>query len=769
MRYLGGLRTKVILLASFFLILPWLGYQYILEMENFLRQGQEQTLMGTTRAVATALHERPTLFNTQASSLNELQDGKDLYAYDISSPLSIDGKLDDWKNEIEKSIIYAQQQTIFQLNKNTSNPISFRHMLGTQGKYLYGYLQVTDKYPVFKAPESRFLNRNDHLIIAISTPQNKLQRYIISIEQAGWFNAYLLNDQSISETTKEQSFWQDSKDFISEIPKFLGAETASPPQREKRIQGYWRKTNVGYNIEFRFPISMLGDKLGFALHTTSNKKTGQINNIIATSNTENLQQLGTVLIPSPEIDKILKGLSHTQSRLWVVDRHQRVLASAGDIHHASGVWPNNQTSKKPEATLTFWQTWQLKILTPIYDLLLSKPNNDFIDELKGSTQLNSDFIRQVLTGNAQSNWRQTSDNKAMILSAASPIYIGDKVMGVVIAEETTNGIRTLRNQALEKLFNVLMAVIIIATLLLFSFTANIASRIAKLSHQAEKAIDEQGRIALPFTPSRSADEIGYLSRSLSDMVKRLGDYHRYLEKLPSRLSHELSTPVAVVRSSLDNLALLPQDEESQKYITRAKTGILRLNRILTNMSEATRLEQSLQSGEKISISLPELLSSCVQGYQMTYPEQTFELKNNNVLINKNELNNENQPLENALHIQADPDFLVQCLDKLINNAMEFNHNLDPIKIILSKEENDAIISIQNHGPLLPDDMSDELLNSMVSVRTHNNGEKTHLGLGLFIAKMICDFHQAKITIKNNPEKNGVNVTLYFPLSLKQKA
>lgn len=762
MKFLGGLRTKVILLASFFLILPWLGYQYILEMENFLRQGQEQTLMGTTRAVATALHERATLFNTQASSLNEIQDGKDLYAYDITSPLRIDGKLDDWQNEIDKSIVYAQQQTIFQLNKNTTNPISFRHMLGTQGKYLYGYLQVTDKQPVYKTPESRFLNRNDHLIIAISTPQNKLQRYIISIEQAGWFNAYQLNQKTVENPTKEQTLFQESKDLITETATFLGAETVTAPQREKRIQGYWRQTNIGYNIEFRFPISMLGDKLGLALHTTSDKKTGKISNIIATSNTENLQKLGTVLIPSPEIDKILKGLSHTQSRLWVVDRHQRVLARAGDIHQASGVWPNNSANKPSQESITLWQSLQRKILTPLYDLILSKPNNDFIDELKGSTQLNSDFIKQALTGNSQSHWRQTSDNKAMILAAASPIYIGNKVMGIVIAEETTNGIQSLRNQALEKLFNILIAVIIVATLLLFFFTANIASRITKLSRQAEKAIDEQGRIALPFTPSRSSDEIGYLSRSLSDMVKRLGDYHRYLEKLPSRLSHELSTPVAVVRSSLDNLALLPQDEESEKYILRAKTGILRLNRILTNMSEATRLEQSLQSGEKISLSLAELLNSCVQGYQMAYPEQHF-------ILNNEALQNHNKALknENTLYIQADPDFLVQCLDKLINNAMEFNISNAPIKIVLSKDEKNAVISIQNQGPLLPDDMSEELLNSMVSVRTHNNGEKTHLGLGLFIAKLICDFHQGKITIKNNPEKNGVNVTLYFPISLKQ--
>ncbi|MCP4322370.1 MAG: proteobacterial dedicated sortase system histidine kinase, partial [Alteromonadales bacterium] len=471
---------------------------------------------------------------------------------------------------------------------------------------------------------------------------------------------------------------------------------------------------------------------------------GEIDNIISTSNTKNLQQLGTLVVPSPEIDKILKGLSHTQSRLWVVDSHQRVLASAGDIHQAYGVWANNS---EPTIPLSWWQTTKNRLLAPLYNMLLSEPDNDFIDELQGSIRLDSEFIKMALSGQSQSNWRLTPDNKAMILSAASPIFVGDKVMGIVVAEETTNGIRTLRNQALERLFNVLISVIFVGTLLLFIFTASIARRITKLRDQAENAIDEQGRITSPFKPSKSSDEIGDLSRSLSEMVNRLGEYHRYLEKLPSRLSHELGTPVAVVRSSLENLSLLPQEEQSQKYISRSQTGILRLNRILTNMSEATRLEQSLQSGEKITLAVDELLKGCIQGYQMTYKQHTFVLSG----------------CDEKLTIDADPDFLVQCLDKLINNAMEFNLEHKPIKISLCKDNNNAVIEVENRGPLLPKNMEDELLNSMVSIREFNNPDKTHLGLGLFIAKMICDYHHASIAINNNRNNNGVIVKLDFPL------
>jgi len=711
-----GLRSKIILLASFFLILPWLGYQSIVEMENFLRQGQQQTLIGTTRAVATALHERPTLFNQQASFSAQIEAGKDLYAYDLTENIQLDGVLSDWQSHFSKSLVYDETQAVYQDKPDPNNPISFRQLLGTQGDYLYGYLQVTDKHLTFKDVNSRFFDKNDHLIIALSDPQNTLQRYIISVQKSGWFNAY-------------------------QLPKVHNTQTQ--PQREKRIQGYWQQTDNGYNIEFRLPVAMLGDKLGLSLHSVSGAKPIRVESIIATSDTYHLQKLGTILVPSPELDNILKGLSHTKSRLWIVDRHQRVLASAGNIHQADGVWVNEAQNTTPP---TWWQT---QLLNPLYSFLFTPASSDFIDELQGSTQLDSAFIQHALTGASQSSWRFTDDKQTMILSAASPIFIGDDVMGMVVAEETTNGIRSLRNQALSKLFNVLLVVIVIATLMLFLFTANIATRVRRLRDQAESAIDEQGRINSTLTPSTSSDEIGDLSRSLSDMVQRLAEYHRYLEKLPSRLSHELGTPVAVVRSSLENLSLLPQDANSEKYITRAQTGILRLNRILTNMSEATRLEQSLQSGEKVTLSLNELLHGCLQGYQMTYSEHAFTLT-----IDDH---------QKSINISADPDFMVQCLDKLVNNALEFSDKKMPITLRLSADSDYANLCVENSGPVLPKDMNEALLNSMVSIRTHSGPDKTHLGLGLFIAKMICDYHQGSISIHNNDNNSGVKVTLRFPI------
>jgi two-component system sensor histidine kinase ChvG len=711
-----GLRTKIILLSSSLLILPWFGYQYLQEMENFLRQGQEQTLIGTTQAVATALHERPELFNAQASFVNELDAGKDLYAYQLEQAINIDGLLNDWQGGQQQSLFYGQKQVRFQTDKNTKNPISFTHQLGKRNGYLYAYLQVIDKKPVFRDIHAPRLDQNDHLIIALSSPQGLLQRYIVSVYKSGWFNAYLMPG--------------------------LGADIKQLP-REKRIQGFWKLSASGYTIELRLPLDMLGNKLGFALHNVSNPNTHRVDNIISTSNTDDLAELGTVLVPSPEIKRILKGMSHTKSKIWVVDRHQRVIAESGDILQADGAWASLQAP--PESQ---WSRWLSKLLTPLYALILSPPDGAFIDDLKDATRLNSQFIEQALTGQLQSSWRVSKDKKAMILSAAYPVLVGNQVMGVVVAEETTNGILALRNKAFEKLFNMLISIIFIGVLVLFIFASNIARRIRTLRNQADNAIDSQGRISTPFSASCSTDEIGDLSRGLAEMVNRLGQYHHYLEQLAPRLSHELHTPVAIVRSSLENLALLPQNEDNKKYIKRSQQGIKRLNRILTSMSEATRIEQSLQHAEQQQVIFNDLVNGCVQGYQMTYPAFQFQLS---------------QP-QQTLQIVADPDFIVQLFDKLITNAMEFSDTENAIEITLKKEGGFACLLVSNRGPLLPDNMTDQLLNSMVSVRTKKSQDKTHLGLGLFIVKMIAEFHRGEIIIKNRADGLGVEVLLRLPVA-----
>lgn len=717
-----GLRSKVLSLTSLLLLLPLFAYQFIGEMESFLRLGQQQTLLGTTNAIATALHERPTLFNEHASFLPDVKKGHDLYVHDLTTPIKLDGQNKDWKD------LKAFKNTYFQSENDLTktSAVHFNQLLGKYSGYLYAHFEVFDQHPVKRPSNNKNLTSNDHLVFAMSDPKGKLQRYIISVTEDGWFNAYRYPHNS------------------------LYAENLT---RIKSIQGIWKSTKQGYNIEFRVPLTLLGDQLGFQLNTASNPAVDKVASSISTSNLLELDKLGSVLVPSPEIEKILLAMSHTRSRLWVVDRHQRVIAKAGNIHQATGGWPIDINAE--ETSFGLWSSIEDIILSPIYDLLLEQPDETFVDNTEDLTQLNSTLISQALTGKPSTQWRLTDDKKVSILSAAHPIFIsdpvtGEKVMGAVVAEETNHGILTLRNQALQSMFNVLLAIILIAGILLFIFLSSMVNRIRKLRDQSEQLIDENGRLNGKFSASDNTDEIGDLSRGIESMVKRLGQYHQYIEQLSSRLSHELRTPVAVVRSSLENLASLPANDEQTKYIERSQQGIQRLNKILTSMSDASRIEQSLQQGEKQSVNLTDLVKGCTQGYEMIYSHSIFnkDLSNDTLLVN------------------VDPDFIVQLLDKVVNNAIEFSPVESSINIVLIKspsKENVAQLTIENKGPLLENTSGQDLFQSMVSIRPVSQQHDTHLGLGLYIAKMICDYHQAELLIANNSESTGVIVTINLPL------
>ena len=717
-----GLRAKITLIACLLLTLPWIGYNYVLEMEKLLRQGQEQTLVGTTRAVATALNERPNLFSDQASFLQSVQKGRDLYAYELGSAIKLDGQMQDWADYSDQVVRYGRDYVQFSRWPYQRNSFHFNHMVGKYDGYLYAMFEVNDNKPVMRRKGSARVDRNDHLVIAMTTPSGDFERYVVSVYEDGWFNA-----------------WQIKGDIANPADLAL----------ESQIQGYWYTTNSGYNIELRIPLEMLGSKLGFAFYDVNNTGNREIETIIGTSNTNQPSKLGTVLIPSPEIENILKGMGHTSSRIWVIDRHQRVLAQTGDIQDSNGVW--SSSVKYGDDNDSWWATLEQKWLHPLYYRYLINEPTEFQDSLKDAAKVEGVHISQALQGRGYSHWRRSSDGNAMILAAAYPIWLGDNVMGAVIAEESTIGIQTLRNRALEKLLNALFAIIVVGTLTLFLFASNISRRIRKLRNEAENAIDDQGKIQHTITAANESDEIGDLSRSLAGMVSRLGQYNHYLENLSSRLSHELRTPVAVVRSSIENLAMHEQDDDAKRYIERAQEGVQRLNTILSSMTEATRIEQSLQGAEKEIFPLNELVEGCMQGYQMAYTNQQFSV------------NTGQQPIL----VYGAPDYLGQLLDKLISNAVDFSQDDHAINVTLSKSMGQACLIVSNKGPLLPENMGDQLLNSMVSVRAQSQQSKPHLGLGLFIARLITDYHQGRILLRNREDNLGVEVCVMLPVATQQ--
>lgn len=435
-----------------------------------------------------------------------------------------------------------------------------------------------------------------------------------------------------------------------------------------------------------------------------------------------------------EINAILRGLERSTARIWVVNRELKLLALAGSLKPKS-------PADNGEGAARLWRD--------ILARIVPRPAEDFDEALDEDVLGTGREIAHALLGAPATRLRNSADGRAVIVSAAHPIWSRDTVLGAVVVEETTHSILAVRSQALERLLLTTIVVFALAAAVLLGFATRLSNRIRRLRDEAESAVDAHGRLKQLTSGSRAGDEIGDLSRSFSAVLAKLAQHHGYLESLAGRLSHELRTPIAVVRSSLENLKLEQDPAQAQVYLGRAEEGLSRLSKILTRMSEATRLEQSLRSETRERYDLAAVVTECVSGYRLAYPQHSFEL----------------QPPDQLLRVDGSPDLLVQLLDKLVANAVDFGRTGTPVRIGLLRAGNDAQLVVANAGPPLPAEVQDRLFEAMISSRPDRGGPRNdgpHLGLGLYIARLIAEFHGGTIAAAN--QADGVAVTVTLPLA-----
>jgi two-component system, OmpR family, sensor histidine kinase ChvG len=441
---------------------------------------------------------------------------------------------------------------------------------------------------------------------------------------------------------------------------------------------------------------------------------------------------------SEEVRIILAGLARAGLRIWVVDTQLRLVATAGNLDHKQKYTSDTASFGPLEKLVTI-------ALEPLFRRMFpppAMPNEEFIpnDVVFGGKEL-----ERALDGTPGLRRRAGTQGRTAILSAAHPIWVGDKVVGAAVVEENTDAIVSLGNRAFQQLAAVTLIAFGAVALVLLLFASRLSWRLRRLRDEAENAIDSKGRIRGLVTAEHANDEIGDLSRAFTSMLDKLAQYNAHLEKLAQRLSHELRTPIAVVRSSLDNVRLQTMPADAGVYLDRAEGGLHRLETILTRMAEANRLEQAVRNEERAPFDARAVLAGCVSGYASAYPNCTFELS----------MTGEPVVLTGA------PDLFAQMLDKLAANAADFATPGTPIAINLQRIGDEILLQFSNSGPPLPPEIADRLFDSMISARKVASGDNPHLGLGLYIVRLIAEFHGGRASARNWGDGGGVVIQIQF--------
>jgi two-component system, OmpR family, sensor histidine kinase ChvG len=479
-----------------------------------------------------------------------------------------------------------------------------------------------------------------------------------------------------------------------------------------RIPAAWQEDGSGYRVELRLPRDPAPARIGVAVHDAA---------------------LGASQPPEPRrlLDydeaaaRTLAPLVPAHARARIVSADGWVLADAGHADAARGV------AGSRFADLVY------RGLTPAF--------GGSADLDGAAPRLDATEVWQALSGVDATSWRAGSQEGAVVLAAAVPLEGRGGPRGALLLEQASRALPLLANRALFGLAGASLAALAIAGALLLAFGASLSLRIRRLRDAAERAVRLSGRLDGPLPLVGDGDELGDLARSFGKLVDEVGAYTGYLRALASRLSHELNTPLAIVKSSLDNLDHEPLAGPARAYLGRARDGADRLGAIVRAMSESNRIERALAGAEAEDFDLAALVGGCAEGYRPLAAPRDLRLALPPHVV----------PFHGA------PELVAQALDKLFDNACSFTPADGWIALSLEVQGGTPVISVANSGPPLPPAMQERLFDSLVSLRegAARSGPVPHLGLGLYIVRLVAELHRGSAAARDLAAGAGVEFEL----------
>ena len=555
-----NLKRQLLLVSLLTLVLPWAGCQFIRETESALRAGQQQMLAGTASAIAESLAQYEDEFPLPSAGLASADDS--LYGHRIAIRPNVDGYFDDWN--LDRSALR---------DLTDSNNVA-RFALGLHEQFVYLYVEVQDEQLVYSQPGTAAVDDSsrhaDRVGLVNTSPPYLDETFVFGAEAPGSIISYVQNEFGFALDPSIVAFWQD--------------------------------TANGYQLEARIPASRFGTHIGVLLGNTSSASQAPV---ITRSYSGNAP--GAFVTTSDALTEIVSNRTQYDMRLILTDAVGWRIALADDL-------VSEETRSQRDGS-----SW----LRIIYGALVESGQVAELAEPDPSGLEQQDYIVAALYGEASESWFRSDTSGGAVVAVAEPIVSGGAQIGTLVLQQGTDAILSLTNERLAQLIYVTVIATAVVALGLLGFATWLSRRIRRLSRAAERALENDDlRGDLPS--AGAGDEVGDLSRSFSYVLRQLGEYNEYLRTLASKLSHELRTPLTIVSSSLENLEHEPLNEKSAEYTARAKSGTERLRRILTAMSEASRVEELMEHAEARDFDLHAVLESTVAAYRDAYPARQFE-------------------------------------------------------------------------------------------------------------------------------------------------
>ncbi len=697
------LGTKLFILTSFLLVvIPWFSYLYLAEMEDVLLESQRNAQLLTARGVATLLNGRNDLFD----ELPINPDGyEQLYAYPLEQPIRIDGNDSDWEDILDYNVSFGSSPIA-----SSSRALNqFYLVLGEHNGQVYALVQVVDDQIVFRNRNILRLDLSDHIRLTFKDSLGETRKIVITATEPGVTTAYEVDDR-----------WRYDIDGAA----------------ENQIPGVLVETSAGYAVEFRVPLSFLGEarNFGLAVVDVDSEENRAIESITGTLPSAGIEAFGLVLLKSPEILRIIEGLGYSGANIQVIDVDGRIRAEIGSYADLGA------DSAAPDSGA--WADWLGMLFNPFYLLLdqaLSSPAAGQEETLIKTALAGApsvDYVRTPIDGN--------------VIVAAHPIVNQSSVIGTVVLKQTTDRISEIRREALQTIVNFSLVFFFLFALVILTFSARLTRRIRKLGNETANVLDSRGRLTSNRLSGEmdAGDEIGDLARRISGMLSRMHQHNQFLENMPRTLRHEINNPLNTLSTSLHNLAATDDGTERERYLESAQRGLNRIGLIVQNLADAANLEDALIGEDLERIDLTALIQSYLNNLNVVRPETNFIF----------------QGTTSPIYVMVSDFRIEQLLDKLVDNALDFASPDSPIVLSLHQSANAVEFSLTNSGATIPTDMLEAVFDSMISIRPGNPDNRLHFGMGLHVVRVIAEHHGGSVSIENVTEPDGVKVSVNLPLA-----
>lgn len=343
-------------------------------------------------------------------------------------------------------------------------------------------------------------------------------------------------------------------------------------------------------------------------------------------------------------------------------------------------------------------------------------------------------------------WR--APDRTPVITAAAPLGHGEIVMTAVNAQDITATVRIERFR-----LSIVLGVVTILSIYLSLFLAQtIVVPLRRLARAAVRVrLGRAREVVVPRLPDRR-DEIGSLARAISDMSQALRARIDATEAFAADVTHELKNPLASLRSAVDSLDMVQAPDLRTQLLDLIRDDIHRLDRLITDISEASRLDAQLSRAKFEPVDIGAMLEGLLRAHEKDGGARRIRLDLTA------------RPIVPLL-VLGEAARLERVFANLLDNAISFSPDGGRIAVALTQRGDDAVIAVEDEGPGVPSDARTAIFRRFHSVRPQFEAFGKHSGLGLAIARTIVDGHQGLIAVEDRGDgRPGARFVVTLPLA-----